>query len=376
MKRPDSRCSSVERCTWRQSSRAASAFFSSVSLARDCSAIARRDLLHHRRGVLRRLGDVLRVARLLARRRARSPPRARSRRAAELRMRSSSSPARARALRRPPRRPPCPRPSRARRCSTRPAPRRSAPRSPWCCRRCAAPASSRGSATTAKALPCSPAWAAMIAAFSESRLVSSLIAADHVHDLADLADALRQPLEHALRARASARGSSSMPSIVAATAREPVVGALAHLLGQHRGLAHVLADLLDRAVHLHHRRGGLLGHALHGVGALGDLADAGADLVDRRRSRSRRISLQRARRCAPPRRSSSASRGSRRRPPRSTRDEALDLAVDAADRGVDVGQQRRRLLDAPPRSRCARRRPPASPRRRARGSPGAARSAR
>ena len=75
-------------------------------------------------------------------------------------------------------------------------------------------------ATTAKALPCSPAWAAMIAAFSDSRFVSSLI------DPITFTISPISPIRSARRsstsfARLVCARMTSMPSMVEATAWEP-----------------------------------------------------------------------------------------------------------------------------------------------------------
>ena len=141
--------------------------------------------------------------------------------------------------------------------------------------------------------------------------------ADHVHDLADLADALRQPLEHGLARGSSGSGSPrcrrSSRSPPAGPPRRP---ALTCSVSPEASRTCSPTSWIARSI-CDHRGRRLLGHALHGVGALGDLADAGADLVDRGRAGVDRL-VAASRRCAPPRRSSSASRGSRRRPPRSS----------------------------------------------------------
>ena len=76
------------------------------------------------------------------------------------------------------------------------------------------------SATTAKALPCSPAWAAMMAALSESRFVSLVMFAITVAipPISPICSA--RPSRAALAPSVTSR-ISAMPSIVAPTAREP-----------------------------------------------------------------------------------------------------------------------------------------------------------
>ena len=106
-------------------------------------------------------------------------------------------------------------------------------------------------------------------------------AADHGGDLADLLDAPGQTLERALRVE---RLRADL--LDALDGRHhgggALLGALAGALGQVSGAAHVLPHLLDRAVHLRDRGGGLLRHLLHLVAVARDVGDAGAHLVDRR----------------------------------------------------------------------------------------------
>ena len=166
--------------------------------------------------------------------------------------------------------------------------------------------------------------------------------ANHVDDLADFTDALRQSLEDLLRLQ-GLRADLGDPVDGGADRLRARLGALADRLGQPRCLADVLADLLNRPVHLDHGRGGLLRHALHRVGALGDLADAGADLVDRGGGGVDRV-VERAG-VARHLIDGASHLEDRRGDFVGGAREALDLGVDAADRGIDVHQQGGGFLD-------------------------------